>query len=223
MIKILSSKGKIRPEGRALRKETKRMNDMEINIDQVAQQCIDTINKRIKSLNKLNIVVIGKSGVGKSTLINSIFRGNFAETGLSRPVTQEIKRIEKKDYPLVVYDTQGFEQINVKDEVMELINKGGVSEKISEAIHCIWYCINVGGNQIFDKTEIRWLRELTESNRIIRVPVIVVLTQSCPKKKAKEMKSLIEQENLDIQKVVLVLAQDIMYPIRWTRQEEGIA
>lgn len=82
---------------------------MELNTDQVAQQCIDAINKRIKDLRKLNIVVIGKSGVGKSTLINSLFRGNFAETGLGRPVTKEVKKIEKNGYPLVIYDTPGFE------------------------------------------------------------------------------------------------------------------
>ena len=105
---------------------------MEINTEQVAQQCIDAINQKIKNLKKINIVVIGKSGVGKSTLINSLFRGNFAETGLGRPVTQEIKRIEKKDFPLVIYDTPGFElsskqQDSVKDEVIELINNIMVS------------------------------------------------------------------------------------------------
>ena len=54
---------------------------MEINTDQVAQQCINAINEKLKNLKKLNIIVVGKSGVGKSTLINSVFRGNFAETG----------------------------------------------------------------------------------------------------------------------------------------------
>ena len=57
---------------------------MEINTDEIAQKCIDAINEKLRNLKKLNIIIVGKSGVGKSTLINSLFRGNFAETGLGR-------------------------------------------------------------------------------------------------------------------------------------------
>ena len=66
---------------------------MQIDTDSIAQQCINAINDKINNLKQLNIIVIGKSGVGKSTLINSLFRGDFADTGLGRPVTQEIRKI----------------------------------------------------------------------------------------------------------------------------------
>lgn len=172
-------------------------------------------------------MIIGKSGVGKSTLINSLFRGNFAETGLGRPVSQEVKKIEKSDYPLTIYDTPGFElsgkqQNNVKDDVIELIKKGLATNDINQAIHCIWYCINVGGNRTFDETELNWLKELTKSNRITQVPIIVVLTQSCPKKKAAEMKQLVEKENLDIVKVVPVLAKDMDFDDEYVARAYGL-
>ena len=200
---------------------------MEINTDQVAQQCIDAINQKIKNLKKLNIIVLGKSGVGKSTLINSLFRGKFADTGLGRPVTQSVKKIEKEGFPLAIYDTPGFElsrdqQNSVKDEVMEIINKGLSSKDINQAIHCIWYCINVGGNRTFDESELKWLRGLTESNKVTQVPIIVVLTQSCPKKKAAEMKNLVERENLDIVKVVPVLAQDMDFDDEYVARAFGL-
>ena len=112
---------------------------MQINTDNIAQQCLNAINDRIHNLKRLNIIVIGKSGVGKSTLINSLFRGNFADTGLGRPVTQEIRKIEKTGYPLAIYDTPGFElsytqQESVKDEVIKLINNGYSSNDINEVI-----------------------------------------------------------------------------------------
>lgn len=200
---------------------------MEINTDQVAQQCITAINDKLKNLKKLNIIVVGKSGVGKSTLINSVFRGNFAETGLGRPVTQGIKRIEKDGFPLTIYDTPGFElsgkqQNTVKDEIIGLINDGLRAGDINNAIHCIWYCINVGGNRTFDDTEMQWLRSLTESNKTTQVPIIVVLTQACPKTKAAEMKELVERENLDIVKAVPVLAQDMDFDEEYVARAYGL-
>ena len=47
---------------------------MQIDTDKMAQQLIDTVNDKIKNLKTLNIIIIGKSGVGKSTLINTLFQ-----------------------------------------------------------------------------------------------------------------------------------------------------
>jgi uncharacterized protein (DUF697 family)/GTPase SAR1 family protein len=200
---------------------------MQIDTDKMAQQCIDAINDKIKNLKILNIIVVGKSGVGKSTLINSLFRGNFAETGLGRPVTSEIRKKVKKDYPLAIYDTPGFElssgqQNKVKDEILDIISKGFASKDINDAIHCIWYCVNVGGNRTFDESEINWLKEFTAENKVTQVPIIVVLTQAIPKKKAAEMKNHVEKENLDIIKVVPILAQDMDFDEEYIARAYGL-
>ena len=193
----------------------------------LAQECIKAIEKKIKNLNKLNIIVIGKSGVGKSTLINSVFRENLAETGIGRPVTTKIRKIEKRGYPLKIYDTPGFElggdqQKLVKDEVMDIIKDGAVAKDINDAIHCVWYCINVGGSRTFDETELKWIRDFTEANKRTQVPIIVVLTQSVPKSKAQEMKKLVEKENLDIVKVVPLLAQDMNFDDEYVAKAYGL-
>lgn len=171
--------------------------------------------------------MVGKSGVGKSTLINSIFRGNLVETGIGRPVTKSIRKIEKEGFPLAIYDTPGFElsgqqQSSVKDQIMDLINEGLRSKDINNTIHCIWYCVNVFGNRTFDDTELQWLRNLTESNKVTRVPIIVVLTQAIDRDRAAEMKQMIEKENLDIKKVVPVLAQDLSINREYVAKAYGL-
>ncbi len=48
---------------------------MLINTDTMVKQIIEAINEKIKNLKTLNVMVIGKSGVGKSTLINRLEPG----------------------------------------------------------------------------------------------------------------------------------------------------
>ena len=200
---------------------------MEFRTEDVVKQTMDAITKKIRNMNTMNIIVVGKSGVGKSTLINSVFRENLAETGIGRPVTQTIRRISKQGFPLTIYDTPGFElgksqQDLVKNEVMKLIKDGLSGKDVNTAIHCIWYCINVGSNRTFDDAELAWLRSFTEENRTTRVPVFIVLTQACPKKKAEEMRRLVEAENLEVSKVIPVLAQDMDFDEEYVAHAYGL-
>ena len=71
-----------------------------INTDKIAQDAIDAIAERINNLNRLNIIVAGKTGVGKSTLINAVFRDKLAQTGLGKPVTNHMRKITKKGLPI---------------------------------------------------------------------------------------------------------------------------
>ena len=185
---------------------------MAIDADKIAQDAINAIAEKIRNLNTLNIIVAGKTGVGKSTLINSVFREKLAETGMGKPVTQHMRKITKKGVPLAIYDTRGFElgkevQTEVKKEVTETISKGLATQDINKAIHCIWYCINTASNRI-EPEEIEWLKELSMDNQITQVPIIVVLTQAFSKKKAQELRQMLLNENLDIIQVIPVLAED---------------
>lgn len=188
---------------------------MEVSIDKIAQDCITAISEKIKNLNTLNIIVAGKTGVGKSTLINSMFRDNLAETGIGKPVTQHMRKISKKGVPLNIYDTKGFElgkdaQREVKKEILDTIKSGLGGTDVNKAIHCIWYCINTASNRV-EPEEIEWLRDLAKENSVTEVPVIIVLTQAFSKPNAEQMKNLINDENLDVVQVIPVLAQDFVF------------
>ena len=183
-----------------------------IDASKIAQEAIDAISEKVQNLKTLNIIVAGKTGVGKSTLINAVFKDKLADTGMGKPVTTHMRRISKKGIPLAIYDTRGFElgkevQGEVKKEVINTISKGLATKDINKTIHCIWYCINTASNRI-EPEEIEWLRELSMDNQITQVPIIVVLTQSFSKKKAQEMRQSLLNENLDIIQVIPVLAED---------------
>lgn len=185
---------------------------MTVDIDRAAQDAVNLIADRIRNLKTLNIIVAGKTGVGKSTLINAIFREKLAETGMGKPVTEHMRKLTKKNVPIAVYDTRGFElgrdvQAEVRREIVDAIRKGLATQDINKAIHCIWYCINTASNRV-EPEEIQWLKELSKENRVTQVPVIIVLTQSFSRKKADELRRILLNENLDVVQIIPVLAQD---------------
>lgn len=198
---------------------------MEINVDKLAQEAINQINKKIKNLKHLNIIIVGKTGVGKSTLINSVFREKLADTGIGKPVTEEVRAITKPEFPLTIYDTPGFDlgshkQEDLLKEITTLIQQGVSSHDINKMIHCMWYCINTSSSRV-EQEEIDWIRNFAKENKITEVPIIVILTQAVPKKDAKAMKDYIEAQNLDIARVVPLLAIDKDYDEEFVYQAYG--
>lgn len=191
-----------------------------------AQDCIKAINEKIKNLTHMNIIVAGKTGVGKSTLINAVFRENLVETGIGKPVTQHMRCYSKKDFPLSIYDTRGFElgktaQEDVKQEVLNAIQDGLAARDVNKAIHCIWYCINATSNRI-EEEELKWLRSFTDANKITQVPVIIVLTQAISQKNALAMKNVILDENINVAAVVPLLALDYEISDEYTAKAYGL-
>lgn len=199
---------------------------MEIDTTRIADDCIKAISDRIKNLNTLNIIVAGKTGVGKSTLINSVFKDKLAETGIGKPVTDHMRKISKKEFPLAIYDTRGFElgrdaQKDVKREILETIKTGIATKDVNKAIHCIWYCINTASNRI-EPEEIEWLKDLSRENQVTQVPIIIILTQSFSKSVSDEMMKIIANENLDVIQIVPVLASDYVINEEFTVKAYGL-
>lgn len=173
------------------------------------ENIFDIFTKKVREekekMGTANIMIIGKTGVGKSTLINNVFRDNLAKVGFGKPVTQHICRLTKTSVPLAIYDTKGLEldekvQNEIKKEILETIKQKLVNENPKEYIHVVWYCINAGSNRIED-FEIQWIREFSE-----KLPVIIVLTQ-CAFKKSIEFEKYLKEQNLPVVNTVRTLAE----------------
>ena len=61
----------------------------------LAEELTKKTQEEIEKIEKVHILVVGKTGVGKSTLINNIFRERLAETGIGQPITICIKSKKK--------------------------------------------------------------------------------------------------------------------------------
>ena len=184
-----------------------------LQAESVAEKIMAAIKDVQKNMTKLNIMVMGKTGAGKSTLINNVFSRNLAQTGVGKPVTQSIRKYEIEDFPLAIYDTPGLElggENSIEEllkEAKEVLSKGAM-RGISETIHCIWYCVSTPSHR-FEEAEVEFIKKFLDEANVFCVPVIIVLTQSSSKKDAKALLSEIEKENLGVVQIVPVLAADV--------------
>ncbi len=135
----------------------------------------DALEKAVKERGHINILIAGRSGVGKSTLINSVFQSKLAETGQGRPVTQNTREITKEGIPLTIFDTRGLEMNDFESTLSELekvIEDRCNDRDPNRHIHLAWLCIQEDGRRVED-AEIR-LHEMVSK----RVPLIGVVTKA---------------------------------------------
>ena len=174
----------------------------------------EKFNKQIDSINRnrhspfeieyLTIMLVGKSGVGKSTLINSLLklqRGERARTGTGNFVTENITTYQSQALPYIkLVDTRGIE-LSSGFGANEILNmaKGYISQQYksnnpNNFVHCIWYCIT--GNR-FEQVEIDFLNALRNSYSDNSLPILVVYTQATDKNTIAEMQKYIKDKKIN--------------------------
>ena len=137
----------------------------------------DIVQLLSKHGDSLSILVAGKTGVGKSTLINSLARKEVAEEGNSAaPVTRDIFEYsvkyvsEGKEYTVTFWDIPGFGDVYRRDD--ETIKK--VRELVKD-VHVILYCYDIRQRLCTDDAE-GFTRIAKEIGRDVWKNTVFVLT-----------------------------------------------
>ncbi|KAJ7803657.1 hypothetical protein B0H14DRAFT_1634295 [Mycena olivaceomarginata] len=138
-----------------------------------------TTEEILEECPRFRILVVGRSGVGKSSLINHVFGVDLAivshhirgECNIKQEITSE------QNPRFVLHDSMGFEpgQTQTYDNAKAFLESRGEGAALNNRIHAIWLCIQVphAGGRVFETGD----EEFLNLAATLKVPIIVVFTQ----------------------------------------------
>ena len=156
-----------------------------------------------KNINKekVNIIVAGKTGVGKSSLINYIFGKEVAKVGDGQPVTQEIQEYDLENDNITLFDTKGIEAKDYEktlDNIKKYLELKQDSPDENDDIHIAWLCISERGDRV-EEADRELLKILSEAG----IPVIGVFTKRESKRESSFVNKVVEDNLLPEAKAIV--------------------
>jgi len=123
------------------------LNQVKTNMTNL-QQVIQNAKTRINSSNnKLDFLLVGRSGVGKSSTINSLMGEEVSEVNPFEAQTQEILLFENEieGVKYRVFDTPGFEDTNDDNRTRNILEK---IQKTTSQIDCLIFVTPLGETRV---------------------------------------------------------------------------
>ena len=166
-------------------------DDLKVILNEIINQNDISKDGENKGKGLFNILLLGRPGVGKSTLVNLLSNKKRSLEGKGISVTRYISRYVINKYNISLYDTPGFEFDKDVEMIKQLINE--LNEhllKKRNQIHLIFYMLNSQGGRDFYDTEREILKLLMDNN----ISIYFLIT-FCPDKEfGNETKEIIERD-----------------------------
>ncbi|KIK56310.1 hypothetical protein GYMLUDRAFT_248055 [Collybiopsis luxurians FD-317 M1] len=144
----------------------------------IEQELVSSTEEILATCSQFRILVLGKSGAGKSSLINATFNVDDAhvsheQSGVS-DINQEITSDQNSRF--ILHDSQGFAAGETQNfaTVEKFIQDRAQRQELKDRLHAIWFCMEIPteNGALFETADQNFLRLKLEN-----IPVIVVFTK----------------------------------------------
>ncbi|GAA6981502.1 GTP-binding protein [Helicobacter pylori] len=143
----------------------------------------------------MNVLLMGATGVGKSSLINALFGKEVAKAGIGKPVTQHLEKYVDEEKGLILWDTKGIEAEdyqNTTESIKKEMEDSFKTLDAKEAIDVAYLCVKETSSRV-EGREKALLNFAKEWN----IPTIFVFTNTQEKAGdafVKETQRIIDEE-----------------------------
>ncbi|WP_332245189.1 GTPase [Helicobacter pylori] len=110
--------------------------------------------KKTTQIPMMNILLMGYTGSGKSSLINALFGKEIAKAGVGKPITQHLEKYIDEQKGLILWDTKGIEDKDYHDTMQSIKKEMEDSFKTlskKEAIDVAYLCVKETSSRVQER------------------------------------------------------------------------